>query len=221
MAAEVRRAREHFGKGRLAIDSAKAVFINCPFDSDFEPFLDAIVFACVCCGLTPRSALETGTTSTPRVDRIVQALFTSKYSIHDLSRCKGEGSEQLARFNMPLELGMAMTLRFMPTKRKLSHDWLALVPAGHAYLRFVSDLRAYDLVTYDGTVQDLVPKVMAWLATRHDVASMLYPDEVLEKLVKFQAAKAELKQKWRGDVPWADLVIAAVEIAALVADRSV
>jgi hypothetical protein len=43
---------------------------------------------------------------------------------------------------MPLELGIAMARRFMDPSRE--HDWLALVPRGHSYLMFISDLAAYD-----------------------------------------------------------------------------
>jgi len=54
-------AREHFGTGKLKIDRSKSVFINCPYDSEFAPIFDSIVFATVCCGFLPRSALESGT----------------------------------------------------------------------------------------------------------------------------------------------------------------
>lgn len=59
--------------------------------------------------------------------RITRALFGCRYSIHDLSRCKGDGNENLARFNMPPELGMAMALRNLDGEK---HDCLALVPGG-------------------------------------------------------------------------------------------
>ena len=76
----------------------------------------------------PRSAIESGTVAEPRLARVTRALFSFRYSIHDLSRATGEGSEDLARFNMPLELGMAMARRF---KNPEEHDWLLLVPKGH------------------------------------------------------------------------------------------
>ncbi|HVR99441.1 MAG TPA: hypothetical protein VMW27_22655, partial [Thermoanaerobaculia bacterium] len=76
----------------------RSVFINCPFDDDFAPLLEAILFATVCCGFTPRTALDSGTVSESRMERILKAMFSSKYSIHDLSRCRGEGEEGLARF---------------------------------------------------------------------------------------------------------------------------
>jgi hypothetical protein len=87
-------AREHFGRGRLNVDDpARAVFINCPFDPDFARVFDAIVFAVVCCDYIPRSALESGSGAESRMDRVVRSIFSSKYSIHDLSRCRGEGSD--------------------------------------------------------------------------------------------------------------------------------
>jgi hypothetical protein len=105
--------RPVFAQGDLALEPTKSVFINCPFDSEYAPLFDAIVFTAVCCGFMPRSALDSGTVSEPRVARIVRALVGSKYSIHDLWRCTGEGTENIARFNMPLELGMGMARRFI------------------------------------------------------------------------------------------------------------
>jgi hypothetical protein len=100
----------------------------------------------------PRSSLETGSVADSRLDRIRTALFSSRYSVHDLSRCAGEGDQNLARFNMPLELGMAMARRYI--SRKKQHDWMVLVPQGHAYQRFISDLLGHDPVFYDGGIRE-------------------------------------------------------------------
>lgn len=205
--------REHFGQGKLAIDPDRAVFINCPFDAEFESTFDAILFSTVCCGFIPRSALESGSVAVSRMERIVQAIFSSKYSIHDLSRCRGEGSEQLARFNMPLELGIAMARRFMTTRKAQQHDWLLLVPEGHGYLKFVSDLAGFDPMRYDGKTGSVVPKVMSWLATRPDAVRTPTPKEVFSALPQFQSEKARLRQDWGDNLPWADLVLAAIGIS--------
>jgi hypothetical protein len=37
---------------------ATNIFINCPFDVEFEPVFHAIVFAVIQCGYTVRCALE-------------------------------------------------------------------------------------------------------------------------------------------------------------------
>jgi hypothetical protein len=204
-------SREHFGKGRLAFERAHAVFINCPFDTDFAPLFDAIVFSVVCCGFIPRSALESGNVSDSRMDRVVQAIFSSKYSIHDLSRCRGEGSEQLARFNMPLELGIAMACRFKAARKADRHDWLLLVPEGHLYQRFISDLSAWDPKAHDGKITSVVPRVVTWLATRPDAVDTPDPQEVLSALPQFEAARQKLTNQWGMEVPWADLVLAAMK----------
>lgn len=205
--------REHFGSGKLTINPAKAVFINCPYDADFAGTFDAIFFAVVCCGFTPRSALESGTVAESRMRRIVDSIFSSKYSIHDLSRCRGEGSEMLARFNMPLELGIAMARRFMKSRPSQRHDWLVLVPDGHGYLKFVSDLAGFDPVRYDNKTESVVPKIIFWLATRPEAAEIPTPQAVLNELPRFQQEKLRLQREWGGDVPWADMVLAALEIS--------
>lgn len=206
-------SREHFGQGKLAIDPAHSVFINCPFDNDFAPLLEAIIFAVVRCRFIPRSSIESGSGSEPRMERIVQAIFSSKYSIHDLSRCRGEGSEQLARFNMPLELGIAMARRFKPARKADRHDWLLLVPEGHLYQRFLSDLSAWDPKTHDGTPESLVPQVVAWLATRPDAVHTPTPKQVLAALPRFRAAQDRLREHWGSGVTWADRLLAAMEVS--------
>lgn len=149
-----RRRRVQFGQGELTVDASKSVFINCPFDNEFKPLMDAIIFAVACCGFLPRSAYESGSVAVPRMERIIQAIFTSKYSIHDLSRYRGEGEERLARFNMPLELGIAMARRSMQRSKKEKHDWFVLVPEGHQYQKVISDLAAFDLASMMGKPQN-------------------------------------------------------------------
>lgn len=205
------RARPRLGQGELELAPAKSVFINCPFDDAYASMFDAIVFATVCCGFMPRSSLETGTIAEPRLARITRAIFNSRYSIHDLSRCGGEGDENLARFNMPLELGIAMARRFAGPAPE--HDWLVLVPKGHAYLRFISDLAAYDPATHDGSAESVTVAVIAWLATREEAVPPITPKRVLAALPEFQAKRRELADAWHGYPPWPDVVLAAIEVA--------
>jgi hypothetical protein len=197
----------------IAVDAAKSVFINCPFDPAFEPLFQAIIFAVVACDFMPRSALESGTVAEPRMDRITRALFSSQYSIHDLSRCRGEGDEQLARFNMPLELGIAMARRYLTRDTPQQHDWLLLVPEGHVYVKVISDLAGFDPMKYDGTVPNIVQRVVSWLATRPHTPRTPTPKDVLNALPAFQAEFAQLKQNWGSEPPWPYVVEAARKTA--------
>lgn len=207
-------ARRHFGAGALEFKRGVSVFVNCPFDPEFRTAFDAIVFSTVCCGFLPRCAIESGSVAIPRIERIVQALRASKYSIHDLSRCQGEGDANLARFNMPLELGIAMAESAAKRRLKDRHDWLLMVPRDHPYRHFISDLAGYDPTEYDGTPPGAVPAVMAWLATRQDAVACPTPSDVLKILPDFHAALSELRGRWHGQAPWADLVLEAIKIGS-------
>lgn len=194
----------------LELSDARSVFINCPFDSAYSPLFDAIVFTVVSCGFTPRSALETGSVGEPRLDKITRALFASRYSIHDLTRCTGEGADNFARFNMPLELGMAMAHGIVAPQRA-KHEWLVLAPAGHSYARFVSDLSGFDPARHDGTVRGVVTQVLAWLRTRKLKTATPGPQQVLEALPQFEQALQILRSDWSpADPPWREVVLAAV-----------
>jgi len=206
-----RRRRRRSAPGNRPPNPPTSVFINCPFDTEYLPFFDAIIFAVTCCGFLARSAQESGDVAELRIQRILKAMFSSRYSIHDLSRCHGEGDQNLARFNMPLELGMAMARRFGASAE--SHDWLAIVPEGHLHQRVISDLSGYDPKGHDGSLEDIVTKVMAWLVTRPDATLTFTPAEVLAKLPAFQEEVKKLREEWGDDLPWAYLVSAAKSVA--------
>lgn len=187
--------------------STPTVFVNCPYDKDFEACFDAIVFTCVACGFAPRSAIDSGSWGTSRIERIVEALRACRYSIHDLSRCRGQGDSNLARFNMPLELGMAMILAH-PDRR--DHEWMALAPEGAAYEQYASDLSGE---RHDGDVWTVVRHVAGWLLTRDaTIGTPMNPLTIVEALPRYSEAKAILTAKWLGPPPWRELVRAAAEI---------
>jgi hypothetical protein len=59
---------------------ATNVFINCPFDVEFEPPFHAIVFAVIQCGYTVRCTPETHDMGTTRIDyRLIEG---SRFGIH-------------------------------------------------------------------------------------------------------------------------------------------
>ncbi len=200
---------------------ARAVFVNCPFDSAFEPSMDAIIFTIVCCGFEPRSALETDRTSESRMTRIVNALRGSHLSIHDLSRIYGSADTGLARMNMPLELGIAMALKLSYDKNEtqLPHDWTALVTEGAPYQRAISDLNGHDLKTYDSRLA-LISKVLSWLDFHlGDPGVHFTPTDVMNALEPFDAELRTLRTRWpAGSLSWKRLVNCAREV--VLADRT-
>ena len=195
------------------VSREQSVFINCPYDAQFVRLFDAIAFAIVACGFTPRSALESVPGPLTRMDRIVRCVDTSKYSIHDLSRCRGEGEENLGRFNMPFELGIAFAKGYPPHDRKVNHDWLVLGPRGHLLKKCISDLDGWDHGQHDETFESIIGQVILWLATRGDV-QVPPPIEVNKANKTFQAELKKLRAKWQPQgPPWSDVIALARTVA--------
>jgi hypothetical protein len=188
----------------------KSVFINCPYDAAFAPLFHAIVLTVAARGFTPRSALETGATADPRIVRIANGLMTSKYSIHDLSRFQGEGVENHARFNMPLEVGMAMGVRFMQEGTGAEHNWVALLPAGIEHQKFVSDLVGYDMREHDNQVSTVITRVAGWLSEQPDFSRPTPTAKtILDAFEPFRARLEQAKQDALGDLTWSAIVESA------------
>jgi hypothetical protein len=192
----------------------KSVFINCPFDAEFRDLMLAIVFTVAAHGLVPRSARETDGSAQPRFSRILQAISESKYSIHDLSRSTGEGGDNLARFNMPLELGMSAAFQFERKGSGRPHHWLALVPEGFAYQRFISDLAGFDPGRHDQSVASVIREVCAWLHVQEDV--MDPPPSALriyERFAPFKQQLTALRTEALEKETWAHISVAAYRTA--------
>src|ERR1044071_5703451 len=82
------------------------VFINCPFDSEYDSLLKPILFTIIYFGFTPQIASRTGDSGEQRITKILSLILKSKYSIHDLSRIKSAKRGEFYRLNMPFEFGI-------------------------------------------------------------------------------------------------------------------
>jgi len=192
------------------VQSKRGVFINCPWDEDFAESMDAIVLATVACGFEPRSLkIEDGPASA-RIERICTMLSGCAYSIHDLSRCKGQGDQDLARANMPLELGVAVAWNQL--MRPPLHDWLVMVPKGSDYLRYVSDLGGFDPKVHEETAVSVAQRVFQWLR-RRDGANLIVGSagDVTARLADFTLERQRLQLR-DGEADWWDLIDVAVGV---------
>lgn len=139
------------------------VFINCPFDADYLPTRDALVFAVLDCRLRPRCALEAYDGGTTRIDKIITLIRDCRWGIHDISRTE-PNAEGLPRFNMPLELGLFLgALRFGdPQQREKS--CLVLDREPFRFQKFISDIAGQDIVAHHGQPQLAIEAVRNWVA---------------------------------------------------------
>ena len=60
-----------------------SVFINCPFDEDYEPILQAMLFCIIYLGLHPRLATERLDSGEVRLDKLRELDIPSEHSLFD------------------------------------------------------------------------------------------------------------------------------------------
>lgn len=140
-----------------------SVFINCPFDENFAPILQAIAFCVTDLGFVPRLAPENSDNGANRLDRILQLIGESKYAIHDISRCKAETVGEFSRMNMPFELGIDFGCRKFGSDTKQQKTLLVLQAERYDSHKSLSDIAGWDIHTHNNDHIEAVRIVRSWL----------------------------------------------------------
>lgn len=185
----------------LAAYTTCQVFLNYPFDETFEVLADAMSFAVVAGGLLPVCAYDFTAPDKPRLEMLVDAIHSCHYSAHDLSRSRGEGPENFARMNMPVEMGMAL-FHALHTQRR-EHRCLFFVSSAHDYKVFASDLAGLDPRVHNGDEIRLLTDMYEWL--RAIVPSALFNArptiEVVDKFTEFKERLTTIRGSGNGGRP--------------------
>lgn len=190
---------------------SRNVFINCPFDNEYRPLLQALTFAVTACGFTPRSALEAEDSGDIRILKILDIIEQCSYGIHDISRTESfsaprpDGSpEWLPRFNMPLELGLFMGAKRFGNKQQQRKNYLIFDTAPHRFQQFISDLAGQDVKAHGwpGAGADPAARTLAisqtilairnWLTTKIDGGLLPGGQRIATQFQQFQAELPEL-----------------------------
>lgn len=138
------------------------VFINCPFDNEYEPLFEALVFAIAAAGYTARCALEDNDGANIRFDKLRKLIEASPRTIHDLSRTE-IGTNDLPRFNMPFELGLAMGAKYFGGRKARGNSALIMVRAQYSLSAYLSDLAGADPQAHEGKPVNVVGIVTRYL----------------------------------------------------------
>ena len=123
------------------------VFLNFPYDDSYLPLATAMQFGVVAAGLIPVCAKDLTTQAQPRLGMLVSAIACCQYSVHDLSRSKGEGTMNFSRMNMPIESGMALFHALNSQRR--DHTCTFFVQNNFEYKAYASDLAGLDLYCHE------------------------------------------------------------------------
>jgi len=135
---------------------ANSVFLNIPYDDEFRELYLAYIVGLYQLGLVPRlaSGIQGGER---RLDRILALIKTCRYSIHDLSRVElSVPPPETPRFNMPLELGLAIAWTHQNPKR---HTWFVWESSPFRIQKSTSDLNGTDPNIHHGTVEGVLSEL--------------------------------------------------------------
>lgn len=163
----------------------KCVFVNCPFDEEYEPILQAILFCIVDLGFTPRLASENQDSGDVRLVKIRELIEASKFSIHDLSRCQARKVGEHFRLNMPFELGIDYGCRQYFGDGRDAKRFLILEEQRYRYQAALSDISGSDIQAHKGDYQLAVKKVRNWLVNVAG-AEVIGPTAIFQHYVDFQ-----------------------------------
>ena len=171
----------------MSIDTnfERNAFVNCPFDEEFEPILRAILFTVIRFGFRPRIASANTDSGESRLERILELIRSSRYSIHDLSRFQAKQGGEFYRMNMPFELGLDIGCRRFWGPTLAQKKTLVLEEEQYQYQKSLSDLAGCDVEAHSGRYSLAVRKVRDWFAGM-DTATTIGATQVLADYEDFQ-----------------------------------
>lgn len=139
------------------------VFINCPFDDDYQPLARALIFSVLACGFEPRLATERSDSGEVRIEKIRELIRCSLFSVHDLSRIEPLHPGDLPRFNMPFELGLDLGSRYYGNPHLKKKQCLILEEERYRFQRVLSDISGNDIRAHQSNPETLIRELRNWL----------------------------------------------------------
>lgn len=164
-----------------------SVFINCPFDSQYRPMFEAIVFTVQDLGFAARCATERDDSGEVRLEKIMDIIKNCKYGVHDLSRAETMSSE-LPRFNMPYELGLFMGCQKYGAGKQKQKVTLILDSERYRYQKFISDIAGQDIKAHKNEPQEAIAVIRKWLGPTPERTKKYGATAIWERFQKFQVA---------------------------------
>jgi hypothetical protein len=159
----------------------ESVFLNIPYDPPFEDLYLAYIVGLTQLGLQIRVALAVPNQG--RLATIIDLIEKSDFSIHDLSRV--EISHGVPRFNMPVELGLALYRSHM-TKGK--HRVFIFEKQAQRAQRSTSDVNGIDPQIHKGTAKGVMCVLRNIFRQAGDTIT------VPEMLASYRAVKRKLPE---------------------------
>lgn len=183
---------------RIDSDFDRNVFINCPFDAQYAPIFEAIVFAVKHAGFEPRCARERLDSSQIRLHKIIELIRVSRFSIHDLSRTELDEATTLPRFNMPLELGIDLGCKAF-SRSHARKTFLIFDAEQYRFQKYLSDISGQDIHQHGNQPKMAIIRVRDWLRAESSIASIPGGTAIHEGYLEFRRRLPETCAELRLD----------------------
>ena len=147
------------------------VFVNCPFDKEYRPLLDSLLFTIIALDFEPKLTLQELDSGEARIEKIIKLIKSSKYSVHDLSRSQASRIGEYFRLNMPLELGIDIGCKRFSIGKLKRKRCLILESKSYRHQATISDLSNSDIRIHNNDPIELVRHVRNWLNNECNLSS--------------------------------------------------
>lgn len=121
-----------------------------------------MIFGCIYLDYKPLLS-ETVNSADSRIAGIQDLISKAKYSIHDLSRMESSKKNELARFNMPFELGIDIGCKRFGDELMKEKYLLIFDKEKYRYQKSISDLSGNDIEIHNNDPQDALRKLRNWI----------------------------------------------------------
>ena len=172
----------------------KNVFVNCPFDKEYISLLRPLIFTIIYLGYNPRIANETFDSGEAVLTKIYKLIEASQYSIHDLSRIQSSRQNEIARFNMPFELGVDIGCRKYNGAPWNKKKCLILETKQYRYKKALSDLSNSEIKSHNNNPESLVRQIRNWFVEISTIKAES-PTVIWEKFNEFMADFYDKRKK--------------------------
>lgn len=166
------------------------VFINAPFDKAYEPLFEALLFTVMACGYRVRCALEVDDSGDIRLDKLVGLIRESPRSVHDLSRIE-LGENELPRFNMPFELGLALGAKRFGGASRRNDRIKIMVEEPYRLPAYLSDLGGNDPDAHHREPQRVIRIIRNFLQRTPAGGMIAGPTKLAVDFDRFKAGLAD------------------------------
>jgi hypothetical protein len=165
------------------------VFLNVPYDTDYEPILVAMVAALLSLGNTPELAFDDQRGGEDRLTCIVKLIQSCRFSFHDLSADKSEPP----RFNMPFELGIACAVHVISSKGGNGHPFYIFHNEKYRLQKTLTDINGMDPFIHEGKPENVIRKILG-IMQYMEKASQLTVSEVYDVYQQMTDTLAVIKK---------------------------